>query len=81
MREAIICSLKGKAAHTICYLGHNASVSAMLDKLNIVYGMEVSYDVLKQKFYQVTQEWGKSISDYLIHTEGVLNDIKTKLLT
>ena len=40
----------------------------------------MSYDVLIQKFYQVTQEWGKSMSDYLIHVEGVLNDIKTKFL-
>ena len=25
VREAIICSLKGKVACIICYLGHNAS--------------------------------------------------------
>ena len=44
--EAIIHSLKGKVAHTICYLRHNASVSAMLDKLNTVYVVVVSYHVL-----------------------------------
>ena len=69
VREAIIHSLKGKAAHTICYLGHNTSVSAMLDKLNAVNGAIESY-VLMQKFYQVTRERGESISNYLIHVEG-----------
>ena len=34
-----------------------------------------------QKFYQVTQERGESISNYLIHVEGVFNDIKTKFLS
>ena len=52
----------------------------MLNKLKIVYGAVASYNVLMQKFYQVTQERGESISDYLIHGEGVLNDIKTKIL-
>ena len=46
VREAIICSLKGKVAHTIHYLGHNTSVLAMINKLNTVYGVVVSYDVL-----------------------------------
>ena len=62
VREAMIHSLKGKVACTICYLGHNASMSAMLNKLNTVYGAVASYDLLMQKVYQVTQEWGESIS-------------------
>ena len=41
----------------------------------------MSYDVLIWKFYQVTQERSKSISNYLICVEGVLNDIKTKFPT
>ena len=36
VREAIICSHKGKAACTTHHLEHNAFVSAMLDKLNTV---------------------------------------------
>ena len=51
VREAIIHSPKGKAANTICYLGHNASVLAIPDKLNTVYGAIASYDVLMWKFY------------------------------
>ena len=81
VREAIIHSHKGKATHTICYLGHNASVSDMLNKLNTIYAVVVSYDVLTWKFYQVAQEQGESVSDYLICIEGVLNDIKNKFLT
>ena len=46
VREAIIYSLKGKLACTICYLGHYTSVSAKFDKLNNVYEAVVSYDVL-----------------------------------
>ena len=34
-----------------------------------------------QKFYHTTQEQGESISDYLIHIEGVLNDMKSKFPT
>ena len=81
VREAIIHSLKGKAAQTIHYLGHNASVSAMITKLNTVHGAVVSLAVLMQKFDQVDQEWDESISNYLIHVEGVLNDIKHKFPT
>ena len=56
MREAIICSFKGKVAHTICYPGHDTSVLAILDKLNGVYGAVASYDMLIQKSYQVAHE-------------------------
>ena len=43
--------------------------------------MSGSYNVLMQKFYQVAQERGGSISDYLICVEGVLNDIRMKFPT
>ena len=36
VRKAIIWSLKGKVSQTICYLGHNNAVSAMLNKLNTI---------------------------------------------
>ena len=78
VREAIIHSLRGKAAFTICYLGYNPSFLARIDKLNTVYRVVASYDILMQKFYQIIQEQGVSISNYLILIEGVLNDIKTK---
>ena len=51
VREAIICYLKCKVAHTICYMGHNASMPAMFDEMNIVYGAVASYNTLMQKFY------------------------------
>ena len=54
---------------------------AMLDKLNTVYGAIASYNVLMQKFYQVTQERGKSVSDNWIHIQEDMNDIKTKFPT
>ena len=78
VREAIIHSLKGKAACTFCYLGHHASVSVMLDKLNTVYGTMLSCNMLMCKCYQVAQERSDSLSDYLICIEGVLNGIETK---
>ena len=53
VRKALLHSLKGKVAHTIHYMGDNASMSAMLNKLNTVYGAVASYDVLMWKFYQV----------------------------
>ena len=81
VREAIIHCLMGRATHTIHYLGHNTSVSAMLDKLNTVYGAVASYNVLMWKFYQVMQERGKSVSDYLICVKEVLNDIRIKFPT
>ena len=53
----------------------------MLDKLNTVYGPVVIHNIIMQTFYQVTQDRGESVSDYLICVEGVLNDIKTKFPT
>ena len=77
----MVHSLKGMVTNTIYYLGHKASMLAMLDILNTAYEAMKNYNVLMQKFYQVTQERGESVSNYLIHVEGVLNDIKTKFPT
>ena len=52
--ESIVRSLKGTAADMARYMGPTASVSDILQKLMVIFGMVASFDVLIQTFYKVT---------------------------
>ena len=53
--ESIVCSLKGAAVDMARYTGPTTSVVHILQKLTIIFGTIVSFDVLMQNFYKVTQ--------------------------
>ena len=53
--ESIFQSLKGVAADMAQYMGPTASVREILQKLMVIFRTVVSFDVLMQNFYKVTQ--------------------------
>ena len=52
--ESIIRSLKGATADMAWYMGPTASISDILEKLSVIFGTVVSFDVLMQNFYKIT---------------------------
>ena len=53
VRESIMQSLRGAAADMVHYMGPTASVSEILEKLSVIFGTVVSFDVLMQNFYKI----------------------------
>ena len=55
VRESIMRSLKGAAADMAHYMGPTASVSKILEKLSVIFGTVMSFDMLLQNFYKIMQ--------------------------
>ena len=55
VRESIMRSLKGAVADMAHYMGPTAGVSEILEKLSVIFGTFVSFDVLLQNFYKTMQ--------------------------
>ena len=53
--ESIVRLLKGAVADMAWYMGPTANVSHILQNLTIIFSTVVSFDVLMQNFYKVTQ--------------------------
>ena len=76
--ESIGRSLKGAAADMVRYIGPIASVSNILQKLTVIFGMVASFDILMQNFYKVTHENHKKVPFFTTRLEGTLNQIWIK---
>ena len=76
--ESIIRSLKGAVADMSRYMGPTASVSNILQKLMVIFGMDASFDILMQNFYKVTQGNHKNVHSFATRLEGTLNQIQLK---
>ena len=55
VRQSIVCSWKGTAADMAQYMGTNASVAHILQKMTITYSTVALFNILMQNFYKVTQ--------------------------
>ena len=75
VRESIVWSLKGVAVDMARYIGPTTSVAHILHKLTIMFGTVVSFDVLMQNFYKVTQSNHEKVSSFATRLEGTLNHI------
>ena len=56
VQESIVRSLKGAVADMARYTGPTTSVSNILQKLTVIFGMVASFDVLMQNFYRDPRE-------------------------
>ena len=74
--ESIIRSLKGAVADMTRYMGPAASVSDILQKLMVIFGMVASSDVLMQNFDKVTQGNHEKVPSFATSLEGTLNQIQ-----
>ena len=57
------------------FLGPAPSVSAILDKLDALYGLVSTFDVMRQGFYRESQGRSKSVAHYIVRLEDKLNEI------
>ena len=76
--RSIVRSLKGAVVDMTWYMGPTASVSDILRKLMVIFGMVASFDVLMQNFYKVTQGNHEKVPSFTISLEGTLNQIRLK---
>ena len=74
VRESIIQSLKGAAADMAHYKGPTAGVSKILEKLSVIFGTVVSFDVLMQNFYKISQG-NEKVPSFASKFEGTLKQI------
>ena len=63
------------------YMGPTASVSNILQKLTVIFGMVTSFDMLMQNFYKVTQGNHEKVPSFATRLDGTLNQIQLKCLT
>ena len=71
-------SLKGAVADMAQYMGPTASVSNILEKLSVIFGTVVSFDVLMQTFYKITQGSSEKVPSFATRLEGTLNQIRLR---
>ena len=64
LREAIIQSLKGWAADLVRYLGPEARVKEVLDKLQMHDAILSEYHLLKNQFHLTHQENSERVSAF-----------------
>ena len=69
--ESIVRSLKGAAADMGRYMGPTASVSNILQKLTVIFGTVMSFDVLLQNFYKVIQGNHEKVPSFTTRLVGL----------
>ena len=57
------------------YMGLTASVSNILQKLTVIFGTVMSFDMLMQNFYKVTQGNHEKVPSFTTRLEGTLNQL------
>ena len=78
VHESIVRFLKGVVADIAWYMGPTASVAEILQKLTVIFGTVVSFNVLMHNFYKVTQGNHEKVPYFATRLEGTLNQIWLK---
>ena len=58
------------------YLGLQAPVSEIINKLELIYGTLASFNILMQNFYKLQQGKTEKVLVYVTHLEGALNTVQ-----
>ena len=69
--ESIVQSLKGAVVDMAQYMGPAASVTEILQKLMVIFGRVVSFNVLMQIFYKVTQGNHEKVPSFATSWRGL----------
>ncbi len=72
LSQAVRKSLKGDAASVLLSLGSEASITAILRKLEVLYGTVDSPETLMQAFYTARQDHTESVPSWGIRLEATL---------
>ena len=75
VQESFVRSLKGAAADMSWYMGPTTSVAHILQKLAVIFGTMVSFNILMQNFYKVTKGNHEKVTSFAMRLEGTLNQI------
>ena len=84
LREGMVWSLHRlcrAAAELVWYLGLQALVSEIINKLELLYGTMASFDILMQNFYKLQQGKAEKVTMYVTWLEGALNVVQQEYLT
>ena len=74
--ESIMQSLKGAVADIARYMGPTTSEGHILQKLMVIFGTVVSFNILTWNFYKVMQNNHKEVPSFPSRLEGTLNEIR-----
>ena len=78
--EGIVWSLCRATADLVWYLGLQALVAEILNKLELVYGTMASFDILMQNFYNLQQGKIEKVILYITWLEVALNVVQKEYL-
>ena len=70
VRESIMRSLKGAVADMAHYMDPTASVSKILEKLLVIFGTVMSFNMLMQNFYTIIQGGNTKVPSFATRLEG-----------
>ena len=62
----------------MCYLGSDVSAVKIISKLETIYGIVMSYDVLVQNYYKINMDPEEHVQVFATRMEGALNQKRTK---
>ena len=72
--------LKGSAADLEWYLGPQSSIDKILAKLDVVYVMVASFDVLMKSFYKLQQGKSERVPAFITRLEEAMSHIRIEHL-
>ena len=81
LKKGIVCSIHGAVADLVWYLGLQASVSEIINKLECIYGTVASFNILMQHFYKLQQGKTEKLPVYVKPLEGTLDAVNQEYPT
>ena len=76
--EAVMNLFKGTAAGLVRYMRPQVEEEGIISKLEAVYRIVASFNVLIQSFYKISQYWNEKIPTYTTMIEETLGLIRLK---
>ena len=76
LQEGMLQSLHEATATLVQYLGLQALVSEIINKLELTYGTMASFDILMQKFYKLQQDKAEKVTFFVTCLEGALDVVQ-----
>ena len=76
LRNGLVWSLHRTMADLVWYLGLQAPMSEIINKLEHLHGTVISFNILMQYFYKMQQRMTEKVPVYVTHLEGTLNVVQ-----
>ena len=68
--KAVLKSLKASEANFVRYMRPKVELEGIISKLETMYGIVASFNVLMQRFYKISQDQNEKIPAYTTRIEG-----------